>query len=444
MMDAASTWFEKKMSTDPKYVSENTKSYSDFLFMHGLEWAPTSFGDTNPIARHGYGAAVLLQYFTNYRGDAFVGELFDDMEPATGYLYLTQTYSPVDALYRKETLFWGKWNDFAVQYASGTVNPMLSITELASPPNATIESYTIQNDSTPAANFSWTAPDISARLYRLNLRNTTSSWPAGSKLTVTLTGPPETEVSIWRLGPPTSMIGKTRSVYEIDNADQLAKAGATFFFLVSNGHGDRPYDKTNPITLQVKAPTVSSSGTPIGKQLISVHVDSGGPLPAVRTGSDGTKTNTTQGIAVNKDYGIQSSGASTWPALTWTGNNFALNGTVKSTSGSCSTSQTDDIKGTVSTDLRSVDSATVTLITDSLCGTDRSVYTYNFTLSAIPLTSSGSEMLYEWMKKTGTGHISGLTYRYEITNAGALVVAMDVKPTDYSGATWVAQIGFYK
>ena len=193
MMEAASTWFEKKMARTSPYLSSNALANADFLFNHGLEFTP---GDKTEVSRHGYGASMFLEYMTQYKGDAFPGTLFLEMEPSSGVVFQTPKYSPVEGLYNNEILLSFKWTDFVQKYAKGEVHPSLSMNNLLT--SARTETYTFASDSDTGRQFQWDSPDLSAHLYKVEFKKWTSQWPAGTKVTFQMTGPRDAEMTVWK------------------------------------------------------------------------------------------------------------------------------------------------------------------------------------------------------------------------------------------------------
>lgn len=458
MMDAASTWFEKRMVNNAGYLSENTRAHSDFLLRHGLEYPPPSLASADPVMEHGYGAALFLEYLTSTKGDTFVGDLFDDMATATGTVLRSSLYSPVDALDRKQDMLWGKWSDFVVRYARGEVNSKLSIADMLTPPtNAlTIERTVIQNDGDLPAAFKWSAPDLAARLYRLDLRNTTTGWQSGDKLTVALNGPPEAEVSIWQSVKDGGwqLVDKTRSTYEIANADQLAKSGTSLLFLIANGHMVQPYDGTTAIGLTVTGPAARPAAG--GGAYIDVYFDSDKPGTISRT-AGGTPDTTTDRLSwhlYNRNVFINGDVNNPFPKLTWNGNNFTASASWvyawKSGTTSCERKYSESFSGQVAADGQKLASGLMTYgwtTTDNVnCKSWNDYFTYSqeITLADVPLASGeGHNVSFGWSAQAPQNRLR-LKYKYSKT-AGFDYNTMEVwelTGVDYTSPGWSLSVQF--
>jgi hypothetical protein len=323
MLDAASTWFEKKMVSRSNYLSPNAKAFDDFLYLHGLEYAP---GDKTEVQRHGYGASLFLDYMTAQKDDKLIGELFKAREPKTGYFSPDSLYSPVDALLQQEFFLGYKWQVFVKQLAEGMVNPDISFLDLISPPHAKLETYTNSADTDTGTKFQWAAPDLSARGYTVTFPARATQWDTGTKLTFLFTGPANDAVAyLYRFiaGKGWVYQADVKSTYEVANAEQLAKDGARFFFLVANGHAERPFTGTTPITLEVRI-DAKTGGYPVGLGQAEISLVMNADLVTFVC-TDGTNTTTKKG-QFNADYYTD---LRNYPGLTWKGRNFSLDATTQ-------------------------------------------------------------------------------------------------------------------
>ena len=124
MWEAASTWFEQKMSAaGTAYLADMTRVNAGFLFRGGLEQPPGLLSAVGARS-HGYGAAMFLQHFI--RGnDRRVGDLIRRSAESTGLVVLDFRHTPVDALRLEDVLLADRWIDFCQQYFEGKVHPFI-------------------------------------------------------------------------------------------------------------------------------------------------------------------------------------------------------------------------------------------------------------------------------------------------------------------------------
>ena len=447
MMEAASTWFEKKMVSGSNYLSPNTKAYSDFLYLHGLEYPPGLL-DKMTVSRHGYGASLFLDYMTMpaQKGDKLIGDLFKDMQPTTGYLVKASLYSPVEALSHQELLLGYKWQVFVKELADGTVNPAISAGNLASPQNTTLESYTSKVDSDTGIKFQSAAPDLSARGYKVTFPSRTTQWPAGTKLTFLFSGPAtDAQAYLYK-----SVTGKGwvyqasfTSTYEVADADQLAQNGALFFVLVANGHAQRPFTGTTPITLEVRVDVKATNAYPADLEggLVTIANDA-----AVVTYSCSdydripNKYNESKGIQFDTLYNLH---LLVRPDLTWSGRTFTLD----------ATSQLGPMTETLKFNGQ-VDATGANIITWSVDYTrveidpnSRSDFHIEFTLRDIPLThvpdpSRASGWDYQLKNTPMSVHLTGLKYSSTATAQGYQPVGCTMTAVDLASTSWAVGASF--
>jgi uncharacterized protein (TIGR03437 family) len=324
MMEAASTWFEKKMSRSGNaYLSPNAQAYDDFLLRHGLEFPP---GNKEDVQRHGYGASMFLDYLTQTKGDTYPGIIFREMEPSSGTVFLAPKYSPVDGLSNGDVFLSFKWTDFVDQYASGKVHPARSLSNWVTSTN--VETYTVASDNEINKSFQWDAPDLSAHLYKLDFKKWTTQWPAGSKVTFQLTAPGDVEMTVWKsqLNSGWVQVAKTTSSYEIPNGETLA-SGATYAVLIANGTMKRPYDGTTSIKFELKGPTVASK-FPVGAPLFGITLETSQALVFKHTETQGTFTRVytgpqNVGWTVDGNARCPSCTIGVLPHLQWSGTSFS-------------------------------------------------------------------------------------------------------------------------
>ena len=267
MLEASATWFEKKVASTSSYLSPNTQAYSDFLYRHGLEYAPGySPGDKDPVSRHGYGATLFLDYLTAQKGDNMIGEVMKDMQPSTGLVFKASLYSPVEALMRQEILLGSKWTDFVKQLANGKVNPAINVSVLASPASGLrFDTYTSRTDSDVDASFRWDAADLSANGYKFIFVSRETKWITGSKMTFSLSaGNADASADVF-VGTNYRGSFSSAANFEIAGADLLAKNGGQVFVLLSNGHAKRPFNDSTLTQISMRVTPITVAIPPAEK-----------------------------------------------------------------------------------------------------------------------------------------------------------------------------------
>ncbi len=266
MMEAASTWFEKKMVSGKPYLSNNAKAYNDFFYLHGLEYAP-GYLDKKTVTRHGYGASLFLDYITTLKTDRFIGDVFREMEPSTGLIMKASIYSPVEAMIRQDMFLGSKWPDFFTQLAAAKVNPGISINDLVSPQNTKLETYSNRDDSEVVTRFNWSAPDLSARGYRISFVPRTTKWSIGTKLVFSLSGAgADTTAYVFKAEAGAGWVykGSVKPSLEITQAEALARDGGQFFVIIAHGRAQRPFATMTSLSLEMRV-DVKLAETPVQK-----------------------------------------------------------------------------------------------------------------------------------------------------------------------------------
>jgi uncharacterized protein (TIGR03437 family) len=448
MLEAASTWFEKKMVSGSNYLSPNAKAYSDFLYLHGLEYPPGLL-DKVTVSRHGYGASLFLDYMTGQKGDKLIGELIKDMQPSTGIVFKASLYSPVEALGRQEILLGYKWQVFVKELADGKVNPGILIDTMVSPPSATLESYTNSADSSTGTKFQWAAPDLAARGYKVTFQRRTTQWPAGTKLTFLFSGPAnDAQAYLYK-----SVTGKGwvyqasfTSTYEVADADQLAQNGALFFVLVANGHAQRPFTGTTPIALEVRVDVTPTGGYPAGLEggLVTIANYAGAVTYSCSDYDSGSYH--TQTLKKDLVASISSTDLLGYPGypIKWSGRTFTLDATKQSGTNTRTLKFNGQVDATGANLITwSVDYTDVTIGTNT-----RSDYHIEFTLHDIPLPhapapSRDSGWQYELQNTPMSGHLTGLKYSSTSAVQGYQPEGCTMTAVDLASTSWAVTAYFH-
>ena len=450
MMEAASTWFEKKMVSGSNYLSPNTKAYSDFLYLHGLEYPPGLL-DKMTVSRHGYGASLFLDYMTMpaQKGDKLIGDLFKDMQPTTGYLVKASLYSPVEALSHQELLLGYKWQVFVKELADGTVNPAISAGNLASPQNTTLESYTSKVDSDTGIKFQWAAPDLSARGYKVTFPSRTTQWPAGTKLTFLFSGPAsDAQAYLYKAVTGKGWVyqASITSTYEVADADQLAMNGALFFILVANGHAQRPFTGTTPITLEVRVDVTPTGGYPAGLEGGLVTIANYAGVVTYSCSDYDSGSYHTQTLKKDLVASISSTDLLGYPGypIKWSGRTFTLDATKQSGTNTRTLKFNGQVDATGANLITwSVDYTDVTIGTNT-----RSDFHIEFTLHDIPLPhapapSRDSGWQYELQNTPMSGHLTGLKYSSTSAVQGYQPEGCTMTAVDLASTSWTVLAFFH-
>jgi len=448
MMEAASTWFEKKMVSGSNYLSPNAKAYSDFLYLHGLEYPPGLL-DKMTVSRHGYGASLFLDYMTGQKGDKLIGELIKDMQPSTGIVFKASLYSPVEALGRQEILLGYKWQVFVKELADGKVNPGILIDTMVSPPSATLESYTNSADSSTGTKFQWAAPDLAARGYKVTFQRRTTQWPAGTKLTFLFSGPAnDAQAYLYK-----SVTGKGwvyqasfTSTYEVADADQLAQNGALFFVLVANGHAQRPFTGTTPITLEVRVDVTPTGGYPAGLEGGLVTIANYAGVVTYSCSDYDSGSYHTQTLKKDLVASISSTDLLGYPGypIKWSGRTFTLDATKQSGTNTRTLKFNGQVDATGANLITwSVDYTDVTIGTNT-----RSDFHIEFTLHDIPLPhapapSRDSGWQYELQNTPMSGHLTGLKYSSTSAVQGYQPEGCTMTAVDLASTSWTVLAFFH-
>lgn len=260
MWEAASTWFEQKMSSAGRnYLSDNTRANAKFLFQGGLEQLPgvaSPLTGTAAVRRHGYGAAVFLGYFT--RGnDNVTGDLIKLSEESTGLIFKDFLNSPVDALYRKDVLLKDRWVDFCQEYVEGRVHPAIDLKLLRTggrTGQSAVAGSTFTAGSPSKFTFRWDAPDLSAAQYEIRFEAAKLNWAPGTTLVLRLRDPNHKAVGlVYRLSGAThALMQRFTEEYRIADAATVARSNPYLYILLVNPRAERPYTGQTQIELEAE------------------------------------------------------------------------------------------------------------------------------------------------------------------------------------------------
>jgi hypothetical protein len=254
MLEASSTWFERLMVNDAKFVPGAVKRYVNFLDKHGLEYPS---GDQGTVQNHGYGAAMFLEHISRQKADNAVAEVIKLLAQGEGLVLPQPKYLPVEALNSVVGDVGAAWLQFCRNYMTGSVYSgfpePVNVSSLATGNRARF-----LKETDAAVTFTWNAPDLSARVYSVAF-DLLYQWPANTKLSVSLTDPGgQAEAIIYKAGAGFtvwSSAGTVRAAaWEYPDVAELVKNRVSLIIMVANGRAVKPYSGTTPITLKVEIP----------------------------------------------------------------------------------------------------------------------------------------------------------------------------------------------
>lgn len=258
MWEAASTWFERKMSSAGRnYLADTTLANAKFLFKGGLEKLPggaSALTGTADVRNHGYGAASFLQFFT--RGnDAVVGEIIKRSAESSGLILTDFRYTPVSALWFQDVFLSSRWLEFCQQYVEGKVHPLINFTMLrqsGKQKKTDLPSYSFTDGGEQKFSYVWDSQDLSAAQYEIRLDRAKLNWPAGTTLVLRLNDPHKQAVAfVYRpSGSTYSLMQKFDQEYRISNAETLVSPGGHLYILLVNPRAERPYTGITQIKLE--------------------------------------------------------------------------------------------------------------------------------------------------------------------------------------------------
>jgi uncharacterized protein (TIGR03437 family) len=259
--EAASTWFERQMASNPNYVStavspsdplDKSDNYA-FFIKHGLEYPD---GDTREMQEHGYGASMFLEHLSSAYGN-IIGAILPYKKAPVGDGFSYYPSEAIDQVLRqKGSTIGAEWRAFCKKYMAGDVyggKPQFP------PSNLIVGSLRAQrvrftSFTDPPASFSWNANDLAAQLYLVHFDYDLAG---GTKLNIQLTdGPGQAEAILFKFGAGglwTSWASTVTAAKPLEyaNAETQFKKGEGLAILIANGRAVRPYSGITPITLTV-------------------------------------------------------------------------------------------------------------------------------------------------------------------------------------------------
>lgn len=280
--EASATWFESLMAGSANSVPSEVRADNYvFLKLHGLEYPPGE--DLKAVQNHGYGAAMFLRYLSGVRGNTAVGDLYK--------LHTEASYTSVDAV--KKVLGTSAdlqvaWKRFAESWTESRVYSGVAFPTAAEILSSRNEAYSFATATDTGAEFSWDAPDLSARIFLLRLQY--KQWPAGTELSISLVDSnKEAQAVIYRVKSGDASLTRLGligggEVFKVPNAEVLAQEGNSLVVVVPNGRNVPPYAGTTPISLRVAA----GAAPPFSQAQISLTSPTG--VFRQRTGEESIQT----------------------------------------------------------------------------------------------------------------------------------------------------------
>jgi hypothetical protein len=252
MDEATATWFEKRMATATSYIPSTATTNVAFL----------SEALATDTSEHGYGASMFMTYMARKQGNAVIGDVSK---------LKWDNYQPIDALKNKtSSLIAVDWNLFCESfmklavYGAGTYPTPGEINSLQQ------ETFLFDQDlSTWTHSFTWSsAPDISARVYRLQFKQyfgpikPGAQWQAYDDLVISFYGN-NTAVSpvdaayiicTYASNTWTFIAASSDHEYTVKDLKAVADANGAVYILVVNGSATAPYlgARAEPIHLDVE------------------------------------------------------------------------------------------------------------------------------------------------------------------------------------------------
>lgn len=245
--EAASTWFENKMTGQSDVPTIVRQDNYAFLTRHGLEFQP---GDPAAVQAHGYGASMFLRYLEERAGGPSVVAdiLKQSAQRAQGVLGDSARWPVEAASSVLPGMLEEYWRNFVAAYADGSLPT--GFPDHASQLGLLRERYVFADAATPGKTFSWDAPNLSAAYYLVRFQ----AWPANTKLEFTFTDSAGgAQFSIYRVkGDQWTLVTRTRAgTYEFSKPEDLASTGDSLLLVVANGNGSGRYTGTTPIQITI-------------------------------------------------------------------------------------------------------------------------------------------------------------------------------------------------
>ncbi len=262
--EALCTWFEQRFGDglqggyipgtvrpNPQQPSDSSDNYA-FLFKRGLHQPDAGTGD------HGYGASMFLTWLSSNRvAPRAIMDVLRARATAAG---------PVEALAQGTGLDLPQaWRDFCRDYVLGAIYPGTVFPDTGEVLGAARDTYTFDSFGDRGTFWTWFAPDLGARLYKVFLQ--VDGWHVGTKIRISLAdeggGANAFVYKVKGTGRPQPIGAPIASGQELDvpSADQLATERQAILVMVANGRAVPPYAGDTPVSLKVELIPPPAKGT---------------------------------------------------------------------------------------------------------------------------------------------------------------------------------------
>ena len=264
---------------------------------------------------------MFLEHLSGRLGEKVVGDLIKQMAVGTG----RSLYSPVDAIEHVTTPgVVSAWRLFCESFMDGQIyqgRPLFPTPDMIAGMRG--DHYIWENENDPGPTFNWDAPDLSARVYLINIKD--PKWKQGTTLNFSLSDPAgEAEMIIYKrksAGTGTSQLTKlaaAKAAYQLANAEQLIANGEGLIVMVANGRAVSPYSGSTRLSLGVKVSSAAQQNFP------NVYVDLylwGSWQNVYDDGTTNTSSLSGQHLELNNTYPPLF--PQVFARLVWTGDSFA-------------------------------------------------------------------------------------------------------------------------
>jgi len=256
MLEAASTWFEGLAVDDPNYLPPTVQNSNwGFMTQHGLEMTA---GPQGEVQGHGYGASMFLNWLTRKCGGTLVWKTFDQYRYRAPGLFMEPRYSAAEALAaavldcKTARDLNSEWLEFCQRVWGGPLYGGAFPTQAHLLQLGAQRFSFTDTDDPPSFTQTWSAPDLSARLFVVRLFK---KWPGKTTLKLELSDPGGmAQMMIWRVssGGRWTFVAATRGPQEFQDGETMAANGEQLVVLVGNGNGRGKYQGSTQLTFSVK------------------------------------------------------------------------------------------------------------------------------------------------------------------------------------------------
>jgi hypothetical protein len=240
--EATASWSEELFTVEADYVPPQQKdnAMAPFDGMH-KGGALEDEDEWKIVEAHGYGMSAAIKYLVSRYGDAMLLNMYKEIRDGA---------HPLDAVIANAGDPQAWFEPFLTEYVSGNVYD--------AQPEVWIDNshgdFLIESDEDTLKTFSYNYPDLSARIYAIELKH--HSIDTGATIRFTVSGGEQYDSAITvfetvAFGYPEE-IGYGFDQVSIPNVRALTDENANLFALVTNSRAVPPYTGTSDIDLEVK------------------------------------------------------------------------------------------------------------------------------------------------------------------------------------------------